>query len=360
MRVDVHPSQLIPQCVITNDVFGMTNRPIVPKDTIINEIHIEVLRRFLIDKVEVAPKLASGAPYHPQERKQERIKEQKNNVHQPIIEHYYDTVRAYEGLFQNWQSGSPVQIQKVRELIVPLLERIEEFETTLSALHHFSNEKDYFYHHSVATSLLAAGLAKRLGIKKEWMQVGIAAFLAESGIAKVDRRILQKNGLFTAAEFNEIKKHPTFSYRHVEKIPALSQGAKLAILQHHERADGTGYPLGIKADQIHPFAKIIAICDTYHAMTVDRHYQKRQDPFSVMEQMEQDRYQKFDHQMLTKFMEMMTTFPLGTKVLLSNQAIAEIVYIEPNNPTRPIVRLENEEMLMLKEHKSIHIQEIIR
>ncbi|CQR45791.1 Cyclic di-GMP phosphodiesterase response regulator RpfG [Paraliobacillus sp. PM-2] len=356
--MEVHPSQLTPECVLVSDVFGKTKRPIVLKNTIISEMHIQVLQQFLIDKVEVAPKLANGAPFYPKERKATNDKIKKIEV-QPLIEHYNKTVHAYKKMFWHWQSGSYVQIQKVRQLIVPLLERIEEFGLSILELYLYSNKQDYFYHHSVATSLLAALLAKRLGIKKEWMQVGIAAFLAESGMAKINRSIFLKKGLLNEAEFKEIKKHPIYSYRYIEKSSALSKGAKLAILQHHERLDGTGYPLGVKSDKIHSFAKIIAVCDTYHAMTSERNYRKSQSPFNVIEQMERDCYQKFNYRIFNKFIDLFASYPLGTKVQLSNGSIGEIVYKEPKFPTRPIVRLENGEMIILKENKSLYIEQIL-
>lgn len=360
MKVEVHPSQLVPQSVITHDVFSKTNHPIIAKDTVVDDIHICILKQFLIDKVEVAPKLANGAPFHPKEKQQvAKPKKKKKADPLPIVKHYQQVVEAYKKMFEHWQSGAPVQIYQVRELMVPLLERVETFGSAILELHRYSSKHDYFYHHSVAISLLAGCIAKRLRYTNEWVQVGIAAFLAESGMAKISRPIFYKKGLLTEAEFQEIKKHPTYSYRYVEKTPTLTKGAKLAILQHHERLDGTGYPLGVKGDRIHPFAKIIAVCDTYHAMTAARYYRDQQSPFKVMEQMEQEVYQKFDYKILYALLHILTDLSLGTKVKLSDQTIAEIVYTEKKHPTRPIVRLESGEMISLKEKKSLYIDAIL-
>ncbi len=360
--MEVHPTQLIPQCIIVDDVMGRTNRAIIQKDTVLNELHIEFLQKFFIDKVEVAEKLATGEPYHPKVRQDYNGKQANTSRVDSLSlwDHYEETVSNYKHMFQRWQSGSPVDMQEVRTLIVPLLERIDEFGLALLALYKHVDQEDYFYHHSVATSILSTMLAKKMGIKKEWLQIGIAAFLAESGMAKVHPSIIYKEGMLTEADFNEIKKHPTYSYRYIEKTPSLSHGAKLAILQHHERLDGTGYPLGVKDDKIHKYAKIIAICDTYHAMTSVRDYRKRLSPFATLEQMEQDKFQKFDQQILKKFIRSMAALPLGTKVRLSNQAIGEIVHIELTAPTRPIIRLEtSNELLSLKITKDISIEDVL-
>ncbi|HSH45149.1 MAG TPA: HD domain-containing phosphohydrolase, partial [Longimicrobiales bacterium] len=73
--------------------------------------------------------------------------------------------------------------------------------------------------------------------------------------------IVFKEGKLTEYEYHEIKKHPTYSYRMLEKNALVSTKVKLAVLQHHERMDGSGYPLGIKAQQIHPYARIVMVCD---------------------------------------------------------------------------------------------------
>ncbi|WP_241964594.1 HD-GYP domain-containing protein [Paraliobacillus zengyii] len=359
----IHPSQLIPKCILTTDVIGKTNRPIATKDTVIDETHIEILQRFLIDQVEVATNLENGVPFIPKKQQKQEVnvkKETQSEKSLSFMEHYHQVVEAYKLQFNAWQSGSPIEIHAVRKLIVPLLERTEEVDFYILTLYKNTAKDDYFFHHSVSTSLISAVLAQKLGLKKEWMQIGIAGLLADCGMAKLKRSLFYKEGKLSKPEFDEIMEHPTYSYRFVEKITSLTKGVKLAILQHHERLDGTGYPLGVKEDRIHRFAKIVAICDTYHAMTSERIYRTKQSPFRVIEEMQQDQYQKFDHQILQAFIVCLTNFSSGTKVKLSNEEIAEIIYIESEYPTRPMVRIENtQSIISLKEHKQLYIEDII-
>lgn len=357
MTLWVHPTQLIPECILTADVMGKTNRPIAAKDTVLDETHIEVLQRFLIEQVEVANKLANGTIFSPKEQ----VKQEKKKQVLPFMDHYNQVVADYKKHFESWQNGSPIDINTIRKLIIPLLDRTEESDFYIFNLYKYtSTKKDYFFHHSVSTSMIATVLAKKLGWKKEWLQIGIAALLADCGMAKIKRSLFYKEGNLNKQEFEEIKQHSTYSYRFVEKTPSLTKGAKLAILQHHEWIDGTGYPLGVKGDKIHPFAKIVAICDTYHAMTSERFYQARQSPFRVIEVMQQDQFQKFDHEILQAFIVCLTNFSSGMKVKLSNEEIAEIIYIEPEYPTRPVVRMEvSQEIISLKEQKQLYIEDII-
>lgn len=362
----VHPKQLVPGCLIISDVMGKTNRPIIPKNTVVSDIHINILRKFLIEQVEVASNLTNGLPFIPEDFQLEDVQtetNQKTEVSKSISfnELYWKAIYAYQEQYQNWQSGSPIDMNKVRNFAIPLFEKIDDIGLEIYLLHRFSSKQDYFYHHAVSMGIISAFIAKKRGIKKEWVQIGLAGLLADSGMSKLTRGLFKKEGKLTPLEYNEIKLHPTYSYRLVEKIPSLTTGAKLAILQHHERMDGTGYPMGVEKSRIHPYASILSVSDTYHAMTSVRLHQGSQSPFKVIEEMIQDQYKKYDHEMFAIFIKHLTNFSTGMKVKLSNNKLAEIVFVETNHPTRPMVRLlDNQSIVSLKDNRSIYIEEIIK
>ncbi|WP_413775095.1 HD-GYP domain-containing protein [Gracilibacillus pellucidus] len=359
----VHPEQLVPGCIITEQVLGRTRHPIIDENTVINEKHIHVLKHFQIPAVEVSNKLVSGSPFIPQHVNEQPIdtKPQNQRKHTTSFEALYlDAVASYKKMFTKWQGGSPVDIYQIRKIMTPLLEHLKNISLDLFLLHKFSSKRDYFYHHGIAISLLSAHLAKKIGYEKDWMQVGIAAILADCGMARVSENWLVKETKLTVEEYNEIKKHPTLSYRMIEDIPSVTKEMKLAVLQHHERIDGSGYPLGTQDEKIHPFAKIIAVSDTYHAMTSERIYRTRQSPFKVMEEMLRVKYQKYDYSILQKFIDTLMYYTIGTRVLLSNGKEAYIIFVDQNAPTRPTVRLmDNDEIVNLDEKRSIFIENII-
>lgn len=356
----VHPSQLIPGCLIISDVQGKTNRPIVPKKTVVESIHIEVLKKFLVQEVEVGSKLMDGKAFVPEEIIQDE-KEKLVQEKAPFVDQYLDAVQEYKKMFKSWQSGSPVDIAKVRSCAVPLIKMITDSSEHVFSLHHYSTKDDYFYHHSVAVSLISAFLAKKMNFDNgEVIQVGLAGFLADCGMAKIDPKILEKEGSLTYDQFREVKKHPTYSLRMIEKIAALKDSVKLGVLQHHERLDGSGYPMGLEASKLHRFGRIISVSDMYHAMTSDRVYRAKQSPFKVIEEILQDQFGKFEHKIVKTFVDHMTNFSNGTKVRLSNNQRGEIVFIESEMPTRPMVRLENsDEIIPLKNFKNLFIEETL-
>lgn len=354
--------------MVMKDVMGKTSRPLIPENTVLNEEHIKVLEKFLVNEVDVSKRLSFGAPFLPKEVLQEPPTEKEREVTSNRLaatsfhDKYLDAVQTYKRLFSCWQSGSKIDIYQIRAIIIPLLENVEQVSLDLFTLHHhYSSKQDYFYHHGVSTALITAYLTNKLGYKKgDWTQAGLAGFLSDAGMARLTPSLFEKEGALIEKEYEEIKKHPTYSYRLVEKIPSLTQGAKLAILQHHERSDGSGYPLGINKEKLHPYASIIAIADMYHAMTSTRIYRGKKSPFKVIEEMLQDQFEKFDHQIVKTFVNSMTRFSTGTKVMLSNNIQGEIVFVEEKHPTRPIVRIDKtDEILPLKNETGIFIEEIL-
>src|SRR5699024_5679015 len=215
---------------------------------------------------------------------------------------YLEAVSNYKKFFRKWQGGAPVDYYDIRNMMTPLFEHISNQNLDLFLLYKYAKKQDYFYHHAVAVALIAVYIAKRKKYqKKEYIQIGMASILADCGMAQIQENLYQTDRKITKAEYEEIKNHPTYSFRMVEGISSVTKAMRLGILQHHERMDGTGYPLGVYDEKIHPFAKIIAISDAYHAMSSERMYQKRQSPFKVLEKMLTYKHKQFDYPLLKTF-----------------------------------------------------------
>lgn len=364
----VKASQLIPGCILLKDVKGKTNRPIIPKDTVLTELHLDVLNKFLVDEVDVASKLEGGKPFEPQAvgAEEEAVKQESkaNEVEEqqiPFRQAFVLAVSHYEAEQLKWQNSMPIDIPAVRKLIMPLLENVENLTPEeLYTLTDYIDPKGYLYRHSVAVAVLAAYTAQKMGLSKgESLQAGLAGLLMNCGMAKLDPDIMLSKDPLTDMESVEIQKHPTYSYRMIEQLPALTQGVKIAVLQHHERNDGSGYPLKVKHEKIHLYARILAVCDTYHAMTSERPYKQKQSPFKAMEEIIKGKYVKFDPLVVDTFINHITNLSVGSKVKLSSGQDGEVVYIDSSEPTRPMVRLDgSREIITLGNQPDIYIMEL--
>ncbi|WP_249872259.1 HD-GYP domain-containing protein [Oceanobacillus saliphilus] len=356
MRVE--PSQLVPGCILLHEVKGKSNRPIIPKNTVLTEKHIIILEKFLIESVEVSSKLSDGEEFQPKVvhrsvKKQDVTKTIESGLSNiPFADHYRATALKFKEQYQKWQNSMPIDIPSVRDMIIPLLDRIEEVTSKeIYSLHKHVEKEDYIHYHSVAVSIISAFLGRKMGYSKgEWLQIGLAGLLCDCGMVRVNSDIIFKAGPLTSNEFKDVQNHPTYSYRMVENLPTITSGVKLAVLQHHEREDGNGYPLGIKNEKIHKYAKVIAVADTYHAMTSDRLYQGKIPPMKVIEEIQKEQYIKFDAEVVKCFLGSLSDLSLGSKVTLSNKKSGEIVFVDPDKPTRPLIRMNGSDEIIALEH----------
>ncbi|WP_428910293.1 HD-GYP domain-containing protein [Niallia sp. Krafla_26] len=349
--------------ILSEDIYSKTSRPILKKNTVLTNELIEVIKLFLLPTVEVNPTLITGAPI------QSTMEKGRNHLNEFPQEFetkefttlFLEATKEFKRHFQLWQSGLPINITKLRSILLPLLEETFDRPSEIFYLHHLSTKGEYLYQHSLAVGLLCGFMAKQLKYSQgDTLQAALAGLLADCGMSKVRPGILQKRAALTAQEFKEIKNHTKYSYLLVQNITSLTEGAKVAIFQHHERLDGSGYPMGLAGNKIHDVAKIIAVADTYHAMTSQRTYRKKQSPFKVLELMRQDQFGKFDVQALGALCSGIINFSKGSQIKLSNGQLGEVLFISDKTPTRPLIKLyETDEIINLENYRELYIDEII-
>ncbi|WP_191566547.1 HD-GYP domain-containing protein [Metabacillus idriensis] len=364
----VHINQVCEGCIISKEVYSISHRPLIRKSTVLNQDLLQILRAFLIDEVEVEPFLNNGTAFKPagaslvsraRSADNDSAAEIRQNTEFSVM--YLQAVQAYKKLYLDWQSGALVDISKIRSLLIPAVENGLNQPDEIFKTYHYSKTDEYLYHHSVSVALLSAYLGKRLGFSHgDTIQLAMTGLLCDCGMTKLDQGFVSKKIALTDKEYKEIKQHPVYSYKMLKNIVSLKEAVKVGVLQHHERLDGSGYPLGVKTDQLHPFGKIAALADTYQAMISERPYRNRQSPFKVLEQLMQDEFGKFDLTALNELKKGLLKFSSGTNVRLSDGRKAEIVFVEDQYPTRPLIKVdETSEIVALKDHRHLFIDEII-
>lgn len=354
-------------CVLLKDVLGKSGRPIMKEKTVLTNEHITILQKFLVESVEISSKKADGKTYLAEQKKRTEKKPKENIVvskqaeTMPFPTHYLQVVSQFKESFTNWNNGVPIDISKTRDFIIPLLERIDELDIEAFTLHQYVETKEYIYYHSVAMSVIAAFLGKKLGYEKgEWLQIGLAGLLSDVGMTRIDPNIITKGELLSDKQEQDIKNHPIYSSRMVENLRAVTPAVKVAILQHHERMDGSGYPLGLSQNKINHYARILAVADTYHAMTSERLYRRKQPVFKVINEIYKQQFTKFDSQIVKAFINVLMNCSLGKAVRLSNGETGKIVFIDEDNPMKPLVKLDaTKEIKKIQENPQIAIEDFI-
>lgn len=346
--------------VVVEDIFANTQYPIIFKDTKITHEHLQVFRAFNISKLLVYKDAVANEENATASDKEIVIDIPVATV-TPFERQYDECINYFKKEFINWQAGARIEMTKVRSMILPLIEAVLEKRSYIFDLNSYSNVKDYIYHHIVATGLISGVLAQKLGFDRGVsIQMALAGALADCGMAKIPNRIREKSSVLTESEYAEIHRHPLHSYQMVKDLPALKDDMKLAIVQHHERFDGSGYPQGVKADGISIYSQIIAVADVFNAMTSERVYREKKSPFKVIEMIKEEEFGKFDIKVVQALIDIVADLPIGTKIELSNLEHAEVMFINQFAPTRPMIKLINTgEIIDLSKLRNFYISRVI-
>ena len=185
----------------------------------------------------------------------------------------------------------------------------------------------------------------------------IAGLLHDVGKIILPKEVLAKTSKLSDEEYQLVKQHTLKGYELVE-AKELDERIKLAILQHHERNDGSGYPKGLKDQEISDFAKIIAIADVYDAMTSNRVYRQGICPFHVIETIEKEGYQKYDAKFLLPFLQRITECYINAEVRLSDGSEGTVIMLNNNHLSKPIVKV-GDNYINLAEHTELSIASLV-
>ncbi|MFW5971862.1 MAG: HD-GYP domain-containing protein [Bacillota bacterium] len=255
-----------------------------------------------------------------------------------FIINYNESMDVIQEIYYTVKKSNKLEIKQISEVIDRVL-KIKTNRDIVTMLTIIRDVDDYTYSHSINVGLLAMLFACWAGLndkyKKRLLYAGI---LHDIGKAKVPDDILNKKGHLTKEEFKIMKKHSIYGYHLVKENLYISNKIARGVLMHHERNNGTGYPFGFKKEKITFIARVLAIVDTYDAMTSDRVYRGHRPPFDVFKLFENDLH-SYDIRLSKIFMNNMSQYYLGEEVILKDGTKAEIVFINPNYISKPIVKV---------------------
>ncbi|PWK16328.1 HD-GYP domain-containing protein [Tumebacillus permanentifrigoris] len=237
--------------------------------------------------------------------------------------------------FQQQQIG-----RKIRDMFDMIL---SEMKSKPNATFHLSNiysTDNFLYHHSVNVSIIAMAIGMEMGLtQKQLLDLGVGTLLHDVGKLSLPQEILNKPGRLTPEEFSVIKQHPMLGYEILRQQDDISLLSSHVALQHHEKIDGTGYPRGLKGDEIHIYARITAVADVYEALTANRVYRKGALPHLALELLLGSCGTHFQTDIVQKFLKTIAIYPIGMTVVLSSGEEGVVTAVQSNHPQRPTVRV---------------------
>jgi HD-GYP domain-containing protein (c-di-GMP phosphodiesterase class II) len=237
---------------------------------------------------------------------------------------------------QTEQNLSPEAISVLASEITNSVIRNEYAITILTRIRHHST---YQWEHATNCAILVCGFALFLGFSKETAQkMTLGALLHDIGVAKVSKVILDKPGKLTSNEMNVVKKHLAWGHQLCKRDGFDDPIILDMLINHHERLDGSGYPRGLEKEKISKLSRITAIVDVYDAMTGDKIHKKGVQPIIALRHL-LGQNEKFDQELVQKFIKYVGVHPVGSLIELSNEKLAVVVEGNRAEPLKPKVQI---------------------
>ncbi len=198
---------------------------------------------------------------------------------------------------------------------------------------------EYLFDHCVSVSLLSMAMGTQLGLDRETVAVlGLGGMLQDIGMLRVPSSIRLAEQGIGEREWHEIHRHPLHSLDMLSNLGSIPTAVKFIAYHAHERIDGGGYPHGRSGNQLHEYAKIVALADVYTAMTTDRPYRAACPPYTATKTiLAQGAKGIFDRSLVRAFLDTVALFPIGSRVTLSTGTHARVLRANPGLHTRPVV-----------------------
>jgi HD-GYP domain-containing protein (c-di-GMP phosphodiesterase class II) len=273
-----------------------------------------------------------------------------------------------KNLNRNLQSRPKETLTDMGELISQM---IDAFLDSPEATLHVMGEKaggEEVYYHGLNVTILAMMLAKDMGLDAASARdLGVGAMLHDIGLMDIPDRVLKKSpDDYNSAERSLRQQHVDYAITAGVKL-GLTPGALAVLAQHHEMADGSGYPRGMRGETMTPAARLVALVNHYDNLCNPADINKAITPHEALSQMFSRARAKFDATALQLMIRSLGVYPPGSIVQLSNDAMAVVTSINPKKPLRPWVLLynpdvpkESADLLDLEKEPSINITKSIR
>lgn len=300
----------------------------------------------------------------PKEKTAAQLEEKKEKPLSPDDEQHSAKLymvfhRHMEKISNDIKNGTPIDPAPLIKDIPDFCNAIENQEFLFIKAIQRKRFATWFISHSVNVGVFSVKIGLGLKYDKEKLHsLALAALLHDVGMIKIPTKILFKHGKLSPSEFDQIRKHPTYSYellKHLEKdYPFVVEAA----YQEQEREDGSGYPQGLKSENICEFAKVIGIADVFEALVHGRAYRDGFITYHAIQKIIENKSKQFNVKIIRGLVNSVSMFPVGSYVKLSSDEIARVITVNRLRPVRPVVEvIEDADGRKLKTPLRINLEE---
>ena len=315
---------------IDQSIIDKTGRVLIARGTLLDSYLIDGLRRLGINGVYIR----EGEDAEPVQTVDEVVSVQAQQKIDKMLVADRTRVklsesvkkRVQEGISYLYSNTSAADLADTTKSIASeLLRAIEDNDALAIDIGMLKVSDEYTFKHSVDVATMAMVVGRKMGLSQEEVyDIGVAGLLHDIGKSKIPNEVLNKPGRLTDEEFATMKQHPLLGYNILKNNDGLKDTIKYAVLQHHEKINGQGYPMGVEGEKITAFAKILSVVDIYDALVTERPYKQAFSQRDAVEMLMAMTYE-LDMDALKGFLGSVILYPVGCIVELSNGERAKVV-----------------------------------
>ncbi len=334
-------SNLLPGMVLAENVYSYNNdQLILPQGFVLTDKSIARLEFYSIINVLVE----DAQTEQPEANEDESLSyAQRLRTTQEFKRFKADFEDASEGFAKSINdvvlNNQPLNVEEITDPIFKLIESGQGPSNIFDMLHSLRQYDDATYVHCINVALISNIIGTWMRKSEDEIQLLTqAGLLHDIGKLLIPEKIINKPAKLTEGEYTIVKTHPQEGYKILKGLD-IDQHVKNAALMHHERCDGSGYPMHLRGNQIDPYARIVAIADVYDAMTSARVYRGPLCPFVAISLFESEGLQRYDSEAILVFMKNIVNTYLLNRVRLNNGMEGEIIFINRDHLSKPTIRV---------------------
>jgi len=343
--------KLVPGEILKLNISTRDGLLLTPKGTLVTAVLIERLKNFKINENGIAEPVAPAKEGASAAVPKEEVK--KSNEIKLDSAVVGNALGSVKNMFEENLGGTELS-ELAAENAVNIVEAIQTSNIDACiCIQDLRQSDEYTYQHSVDVAVLATVIGRLAGYDADGLaELAQAGLLHDIGKRTIPDQILNKAGRLTDQEMEIVKQHSQRGFDIIKDIPGISNDVKKAVLQHHEKMDGTGYPLGRTGAEINKYAQILTIADVYDALTHKRVYKPSMsaaEAFGIMVRS----IGGDNKELFLQFFNHLVFYPINSKVILNNGKIA--IVIDNKNNREPIVVTAERKVIDLHADKTNQI-----
>lgn len=251
-----------------------------------------------------------------------------------------ETQSLVGNVMQNIKLGKAIDLAPIQELAEQLQGSVFRNPNAMACLGRIREKDNYLLEHSVNLSVLMSIFGRAMKQSPDVLQqTVVGALLHDIGKILTPDEILHKPGRLTPDEFEVMKQHAEHSHSILAGTEGIGELTLLTAGQHHERLDGSGYPSGLKGEQISVYGRMVAIADVYDAITANRVYHDGMTPTQGLKKLLEWSGSHLDPDLVRQFIRCIGIYPVGSLVQLESGRLGVVIETNEDDQRLPVVRI---------------------